>query len=46
MGNFSPCLRRGCGHDASMHKGRSGVCAKCPCFRYAYGTAPAYERLR
>lgn len=46
MGNFQPCLRKGCGHDISEHKGGSSVCARCPCFRYANETRPAYERLR
>lgn len=46
MGNYSPCLRRGCGHDMMYHKGGSGVCTRCQCFRYAHDSKPAYERLR
>lgn len=46
MGNYQPCLRRGCGHDQNYHKGGSGVCTRCQCFQYALGSKPAYERLR
>lgn len=45
---FTPCLRRGCSHDITEHRGQSGVCTRngCQCFRYAHDTKPAYERLR